>query len=82
MAKWQIYALVNNVNIGSGASRRTNANILPIRAQRIYFNETLFESQIFSFEKIQFKMSSAKWRPLCLGPNVLDKSCHHDKPYD
>ena len=27
--------------------------------------------QIFSFKKIHFKMSSGKWRPSCLGLNVL-----------
>ena len=33
-------------------------------AQGIYFNEILFEIQIFSFKEMCLNMSSAKWRPL------------------
>ena len=35
------------------------------------FNEILIETQTFHFMKTLFKMSSAKWRPFCLVPNVL-----------
>ena len=48
-----------------------NAGILSIGHLGTNFSEILFEIQTFSFKKIQFKMSSAKWRPFCLGLNVL-----------
>ena len=35
------------------------------------FSEILIEIQVFSFKKMHLKMSSAKWRPFCLGLNVL-----------
>ena len=35
------------------------------------FSEILIRIQAFSFKKIRSKMSSAKWHPFCLGPNVL-----------
>ena len=45
----------------------TNDHILSIRPQGIYFNEILFEIEIFSFKEMQLNMSSAPWRPLCPG---------------
>ena len=71
-----MYTSVNGVSFGSdnGVSpvRRqamiwTNAAILSIRPQRTYFNEILFEIQIFSFKKMCLNTSSAKWRPFCPG---------------
>ena len=53
----------------------TNADILSIRPQGIYFNEILFEIQKFSFKKTHLKMLSGKWRPFCLGLHVLTKAC-------
>ena len=50
----------------------TNARILLILPLRTKFNEVLIDSHIFSFKKIHFKMSSGKWRPFCLGLNVLE----------
>ena len=44
----------------------TNAEILLISPLGI-----LFEIDIFSFKKMHLKMSSGKWRPFCLGLNVL-----------
>ena len=38
---------------------------------RTKFGETWINTQQFSFKKIQLKLSSAKWRPFCLGRNVL-----------
>ena len=38
------------------------------------FNEISIGIQTFSFKKMHFKMSSAKWRPFCLGLNVLRAS--------
>ena len=36
-----------------------------------YFNENLINVQQFSLKELHVKMSSAKWRPFCLGLNVL-----------
>ena len=49
----------------------TNAWILLIRPLGTNFNEISFGIQTFSLNKMHFKMSSAKWRPFCLGLNVL-----------
>ena len=49
----------------------TNAGILVIRPLGTNFSEISIEIYIFSFKKMHLKMSSAKWRPLCLCPNVL-----------
>ena len=64
-----MYAAMNLVSIGSdnglSPGRRqaiisTNADILSIRPQGTYFNEILFDIQIFSFKKMRLNMSSAK----------------------
>ena len=49
----------------------TNAGILLNGPLRTNFIENLIGIQTFSFYKIHLKMSSAKWRPFCLGLNVL-----------
>ena len=49
----------------------TNAGTLLIGPLGINFNEILIGIQTFSFKKIHLKMSSGKWRPFCLGLNVL-----------
>ena len=49
----------------------TNAGILLIGTLGTNFSEILIEIWIFSLKKIHLKMSSAKWRPFCLGLNVL-----------
>ena len=36
------------------------------------FTEMLIKIHTFSFKKIHLKMSSGKWRPFCLGLNVLN----------
>ena len=41
---------------------RTNAGILLIRPSGTNFSEILIEIDVFSFKKMHFKMSSAKWR--------------------
>ena len=46
---------------------RTNAGILLIGPLGRNFNEILIEIHTFSFKKMHLKMSSAKWRPFCLG---------------
>ena len=49
----------------------TNAGILLIRTLQTIFSEILIEIHTFPFTKMHLKMSSGKWRPFCLGLNVL-----------
>ena len=49
----------------------TNAGILLIELLGTNFSEIFIGIQIFSFKKMRLKMASAKWRPFCLGLNVL-----------
>ena len=49
----------------------TNAGILLIERLGTNFSEILIGIQIFLFKKMRLQMSSAKWRPICLGLNVL-----------
>ena len=49
----------------------TNAGILLIWPLGTNFSEILIGIQTFSFKKMHLKMSSGKWRPFCLGLNVL-----------
>ena len=49
----------------------TNAGILLIGAWGTNLSEILISIHTFSFKKIHLKMSSGKWRPFCLGLNVL-----------
>ena len=69
--------------IGSDDARRqaiiwNNAGILLIGTK---FSEILIRIQTFAFTEMHLKVSSAKWRPFCLGLNVLnwrqmwDKAC-------
>ena len=48
-----------------------NAGILSIGLLGTNFSENLIEILMFSFRKMCLKVSSAKWRPFCLGLNVL-----------
>ena len=52
----------------------TNAGILFIGPLRTSFSEILSEIHSFSFKKMHLKISSAKWRPFCVGLNVLRRS--------
>ena len=52
----------------------TNAGILLIGPLGTNFSEIVIEIHTFSFKKIHLKMSSGKWRPFCLGLNVLNVS--------
>ena len=56
----------------------TNAGILLIWPLGTNFNEILIGIHTFSFKKMHLKMSSAKWRPFCLGLNVLKPSVGPD----
>ena len=49
----------------------TNAWILLTGPLATNFIEILIGIQTFLFKKMHLKMSSAKWRPFCLGLNVL-----------
>ena len=49
----------------------TNDGILLIGLLGADFSEILIEILTFSFKKMRFKLSSAKWRPFCLGLNGL-----------
>ena len=50
---------------------RTNAGILLFGPLGKNFNEFLIEILTFSFKKMCLKVLSAKWRPYCLGLNVI-----------
>ena len=78
--EWRIYASVKHTNIGSdnglSPGRRqaiiwANAGILLIGPLETNFSEILIETCTFSFKKMHLKMLSGKWRPFCLGLNVL-----------
>ena len=49
----------------------TNAGILLIGPLGTNFSEIYIEILTFSFKKMCLKVSSVKWRPFCLGLNVL-----------
>ena len=55
----------------------TNDGILLIRTFRTHISEIVSEIHTFSFKKMHFKMSSGKWRPSCLGLNVLSDYMNH-----
>ena len=48
-----------------------NARLLLIEPLGTNFSEISIGIQTFSFKKMHLNMSSAKWRPFCLGLNVL-----------
>ena len=54
----------------------TNAGLLPIGPLGTNFSEILMTILTFPFKKMHLKVSSAKWRPCCLGLNVLTRSSH------
>ena len=49
----------------------TSAGILLIGPLGTNFSEISIRILVFSFTKMRLKVSSAKWRPFCLGLNVL-----------
>ena len=52
----------------------TNAGLLLIGTLGTNFSEIVIKIRILSFKKMGLKVSSAKWRPFCLGLNVLNVS--------
>ena len=81
LTHWVTHILVSDLTIigtdnGLSPGRRqaiiwTNTGILLIRTLGIHFSEILSEIHTSSFKKMHFKTSSPKWRPFCLGLNVL-----------
>ena len=53
----------------------TSAGILLIGLLGTTFSEILIKIQTFPFKKVHLKLSSAKWRPFCLGLNLLTDFC-------
>ena len=51
----------------------TNVGILLIGPLGTNFSGMSIEIHTFSFKKIHLKMSSGKWRPFCLGLNMLNQ---------
>ena len=49
----------------------TNAGILLIGSLVIHASDIPIIIHTFSLKKLHLKISSVKWHPLCLGPNVL-----------
>ena len=49
----------------------TNAAILSITPPGTYLGDILYKIRKFTLREMHLKMSSAKWRPFCLGLNVL-----------
>ena len=52
-----------------------NAGILLNGPSGTNFSEILTQIHTFSSKKMHLKISSGKWRPLCLGLNVLSMHC-------
>ena len=50
----------------------TNAELLLIGPLGTNFSEISIKKLTFSYTKMRLKVSSAKWRPFCLGLNVLN----------
>ena len=72
ISKLTTFGSVNGLSPGRRqAIIRTSARILWIGPLGSNFSENLIGIQTFSFKKMTLKMSSAKWRPFCLGLNVL-----------
>ena len=78
---WVTHICVSNLTIigpdnGLSPGRRqaiiwTNAGILSIGTLGTNFSEILIEILTFSFKNMLLKVSSGKWQPFCLSPNVL-----------
>ena len=78
---WAMHICVGKLTIigsddGLSPGRRqaiiwTNAGISLIGTLGTNFSAILIKIQTFSFKKLHLKMLSAKWRPFCLGLNML-----------
>ena len=71
------YSVSNLTIIGSDdgllplVSTKPLSGILSIGPLGTNFSEIIIKILTFSFKKMHWKMSSGKWRPFCLGLNVL-----------
>ena len=73
ISKLTIIGSVNGLSPGQRqAIIWTNAGMLLIWTLGTNFSEILSEIHTFSFKEMYLKISSAKWRPFCLGLNVLN----------
>ena len=72
VSKFTIIVSDNGLSpVGRQAIIWNNAGILSIGLLGTNFSEIFIEILTFSFTKMRLKVSSAKWRPFCLGLNVL-----------
>ena len=72
VSKFTIIASDNGLSPGRRqAIIWNNAGILSIGLLGTNFSEILIKILTFSFKKMRLKVSSANWRPFCLGLNVL-----------
>ena len=72
VSKLNIIGSDNGLSPGWGqAIIWTNDEILLIEPLETNFNQIFIEIDTFSFKKIDLEMSSGKWRPFCLGVNML-----------
>ena len=67
MGHWIGSALVQIIACRLFGAKPTNAGLLSIEPLETNFGEILVKNRSFSFKKMSSKMSSAKWRPFCLG---------------
>ena len=78
VSKLTIIASDNGLSPGRRqAIIQTNAGILLIWPLGTNFSEILIEIKTFSFKKMHLKILSDKWRPFCLGLNVLRKNNYY-----
>ena len=79
---WGVVAFINSLRPCDAYMRQstncrrqaiicTSAGILLIGPLGTNFSKIQIGIQTFSFKKMRLKVSSAKWRPFCLGLNVL-----------
>ena len=71
VSKLSIIGSDNGLSPGRQAIIWTNAGILLIGPLGTNFSEILSNIHKFSVKKMHLKMLSAKWRPFCLGLNML-----------
>ena len=72
VSKQAIIASDNGLSPGRRqAIIETNAGILLIRTVGTNFSGIVSEIHTFSLKKMRLKISSAKWRPFCLGLNLF-----------
>ena len=72
----QLIEAVMHICVSNVTSISSDNGLSPGRRQAIIWTNAgilliLIEIHTFCFKKIHLKMSSAKWRPFCLGLNVL-----------